>query len=118
MSERALERTTRIYRTAELIARYRPERDNTGKWRGLAMLIAGVFALAFCVPPALAAEVEPSEPPSERTHQLLVCLPGAPKCEERGRPSGGVACDLNAASERLQRELPSGTHIWCKRVRS
>lgn len=82
----------------------------------LAALIVAGIGVAVCAvyaPLARAAE-EPSAPPSERTHQLLVCLPGGSPCQERGRPSGSTACDLNAASERLQRELPSGTHIWCK----
>ncbi len=85
----------------------------------LAALIVAGIGVAVCAvyaPLARAAE-EPSAPPSERTHQLIICQPGQ-DCAPHGRPSGATACELNLASERLQRVLPSGTALICKRVRS
>ena len=72
-------------------------------------LVAIGWAAAKAATPAL-------DEPGERTHQLLICRPGE-DCEKRGTPSGKIACDVNAASDRLAKPLPTATVIKCERVR-
>lgn len=88
------------------------------RWEYVALTVAavGLVLVAVAVPWARAATPALDEGEPRPTHQLLVCLPGQ-ACEKRGQPSGKAACDVNAASDRLARPLPSATVIRCEGVR-
>lgn len=84
--------------------------------RDVAMVVAimvslGLIALLFFAPLARATESDRYPP----THQIVVCVPGK-DCERRGRAMGATACSLDAASEKLLANLPSGTWIACVRI--
>lgn len=76
---------------------------------GLALLIL----LAAIIGPVRAAEIGPKSAP---THALTVCPAGWAHCIT-SPPQGEAACQLDAASERLARDLPAGSRIICDRVR-
>lgn len=77
-------------------------------------LTIGAVCLAYGVTKVRGAELE-AMPPSPRTHQLVVCKPDE-ECVARGKPRGATACLLDAASDRMNRDLPKGTRVECRRV--
>lgn len=70
-----------------------------------------VFA-TFALGPARAAE----QPPAGRVWAIERCV--AERCEVLGwRYSGPTACAVDAASERLVRQQPSGVRLVCIRAK-
>lgn len=78
-------------------------------WIAAALTAAGVVTLAYMAPRATAAEPE-RQPP--RAWAIERCLDE--RCEVLGsRYSGPTACAVDAASERLVRQQPSGVRLAC-----
>lgn len=82
-------------------------------WIAAALTAAGVVALAYMAPRATAAEPE-RQPP--RAWAIERCLDE--RCEVLGsRYSGPTACAVDAASERLARQQPTGARLACVKAK-
>lgn len=77
-------------------------------WIAVALTAADIAALSWATPRARAAE------PERRQWAIERCT--AERCEVLpARYSGPTSCNLDVASERIGRQMPSGVRLVCVR---